>query len=82
MSGNATDPVVLVMKSGWDQHAVTPIAVEDQGNGLWAIWVYDNAFPDVLAEPIEINSIDFIGNRIVWYNWCTKLPRYADAELC
>ena len=26
--------------------------------------------------------IDLIGNRIVWYNWRTKLPRCADAELC
>ena len=55
---SVADQLVKMFKAGelgtlafWHQggrggHAVTPYAVEDQGNGLQAIKVYDNNFPD------------------------------------
>ncbi len=36
-------------------HAVTPFAVEDRGNGIYWIMVYDNNFPGV-ARAIEVNT--------------------------
>lgn len=36
-------------------HAVTPFAVEDTGNNLFRVWVYDNNFPGA-AKYVEIDS--------------------------
>lgn len=36
-------------------HAVTPFAVEDRGNGLYAIMIYDNNYPGI-ARAIEVNT--------------------------
>lgn len=66
MSRGALDPVVLVLKSGDNQHAVTPIAVEDRGGGLWAVWVYDNEYPGILTPPVEINTTNNTWRRGAW----------------
>lgn len=36
-------------------HAVTPFAVEDRGNGIYGIMIYDNNYPGV-ARSIEVNT--------------------------
>jgi hypothetical protein len=66
MSSGAPDPVMLVLKSGDNQHAVTPIAVEDRGNGLWVVWVYDNEYPGTLTSPVEINTTSNTWRRGAW----------------
>lgn len=59
MSNGLADPAILIINrhdmSG--SHAVTPIAIENSGDDLWKIWVYNNTQPDVNVS-IEINSKD------------------------
>ncbi len=38
-------------------HAITPYAVEDQGNGLYHVFVYDNNYPNE-TRIMEINRDD------------------------
>lgn len=40
-----------------DGHAITPVAVTDEGNGITALSVYDNNFPDQVKR-LEINTTD------------------------
>jgi hypothetical protein len=40
---------------GTGGHAVTPLAVEDKGDGQYAILVYDNNYPDIVRA-LEIDS--------------------------
>jgi len=35
----------IYQPDGSDGHAITPFAVEDQGNGIYNVWVYDNNLP-------------------------------------
>jgi|GEM_PF-1396889 len=65
ISGGASDPVVLVLKSGQNQHAVTPIALEDRGNGIWAVWVYDNELPGTISA-VLINTPSNTWSRGAW----------------
>jgi len=40
-----------------DGHAITPLAVEDKGNGKYAILVYDNNYPSVTrAVDVDVNK--------------------------
>ncbi len=40
-----------------DGHAITPVAVADEGNGVTTLSVYDNNFPDQVKR-LEINTAD------------------------
>jgi hypothetical protein len=52
----AGDPPTLGMyEPSVGGHAVTPFAVEDAGNSLFRVWVYDNNFPGA-AKYVEIDS--------------------------
>lgn len=54
-SGGQQFAVGFYKRDGSGGHAVTPYAVEDRGNGLYSIMVYDNNFPGV-ARAIEVNT--------------------------
>lgn len=47
--------LVLFKRDGSGGHAITPYAVEDQGNGKYVILVYDNNFPGV-TRPFYVNT--------------------------
>jgi hypothetical protein len=48
-------------------HAVTPYAVEDKGDGQYAVLIYDNNYPGITR------AIQFDSNRNTWtYNAATK----------
>ena len=54
-------------------HAVTPYAVEDKGDGQYAVLVYDNNYPGITR------AIEFDTNENTWsYNAATK-PGVAEA---
>jgi hypothetical protein len=54
-------------------HAITPYAVEDKGDGKYAVLVYDNNYPGITR------AVDFDTNANTWsYNASTK-PGLAEA---
>ena len=54
-------------------HAVTPISVEDKGNGQYAVLIYDNNYPGITR------AIQFDTKKNTWqYNAATK-PGVAEA---
>jgi hypothetical protein len=54
-------------------HAITPYAVEDKGDGKFAVLVYDNNYPGITR------AVDFDTNENTWsYNAATK-PGIAEA---
>ncbi len=56
---NATDTwtVGVSRENGSGDHAVTPFAVQDKGNGIYEISVYDNNYPDE-TKVINVDSND------------------------
>jgi hypothetical protein len=56
------EPLVLgVYKRGLkDGHAITPLAIEDRGDGKFAVLVYDNNFPNAIRE------VDIDQNANTW----------------
>lgn len=49
--------VGVSMEDGSGDHAVTPFAVQDRGNGIYEISVYDNNYPDE-TKVINVDSND------------------------
>jgi hypothetical protein len=59
ISGSAPDPMALAMwQAGQGGHAVTPYAIQDQGNGILWVKVYDNNHPDDANRYVVINTND------------------------
>ena len=51
------DPTTLfVRQAGQGGHAITPYAIEDRGNGVYWVRVYDNNHPDDANRHVEINT--------------------------
>ena len=51
----AGEPVALAIRQkGVGGHAIAPYAVEERGNGLYYVWVYDNNWPGE-ARYIQVN---------------------------
>jgi hypothetical protein len=49
--------VAIFKRDGTAGHAITPFAVEDRGDGLYAILVYDNNFPGIMrAIQVDTNE--------------------------
>jgi len=71
MVNGAPDPVLLVMHQGDGGHAITPYSIEDRGNGVHWVWVYDNNYPDDDSRYVEISTSDDtwsydVDNHSVW----------------
>ena len=73
MSNGAPDPTTLTLtKAGAGGHAITPYAIEDYGNGLFHVKVYDNNWPGdgnryvVFNTNLETWSYDLGGRLGVW----------------
>jgi hypothetical protein len=54
-SQNELYTIAIFKRDGSGGHAITPFAVEDRGNGKFAILVYDNNFPGVIRA-IKVNA--------------------------
>lgn len=50
--------IAIWKRNGKGGHAVTPFAVEDRGNGIFAILVYDNNHPNIAREMIIDTNAD------------------------
>ncbi|HWQ20381.1 MAG TPA: hypothetical protein VN455_11430 [Methanotrichaceae archaeon] len=56
-NANETWTMAVRKEDGSDGHAVTPFAVEEKGDGIYDILVYDNNFPGQ-TRVVEVNSND------------------------
>jgi hypothetical protein len=57
MSGSMPDPTTLfVRQAGQGGHAITPYAIQERGNAVHWIWVYDNNHPDDANRRMTINT--------------------------
>jgi hypothetical protein len=54
-SQNELYTLAIFKRDGSGGHAITPFAIEDKGNGKFAILVYDNNFPGVIRA-IKVNA--------------------------
>ncbi|MCW2997025.1 MAG: hypothetical protein JWN65_574 [Solirubrobacterales bacterium] len=59
-SGDEAHTIGIYQADGGGGHAITPFAVEDRGDGLKKILVYDNNFPGI------IRAIDVDTNKNTW----------------
>jgi len=74
MSDGATDPTTLLVYNAdrTSGHTVTPYAIEDRGDGVYWVRVYDNNDPDNTNRYVEINttndtwSSNLIGSVGTW----------------
>ena len=56
-SGNQDDNILLISRlAGEIGHAVTPYAIENIGNGIYLIKVYDNNYPNNSDQHITVNT--------------------------
>jgi hypothetical protein len=69
------EPMVLgVYKRGFKGgHAITPLAIEDRGEGKFAVLVYDNNFPNTIRE------VDIDQNANTWNYVASTNPSEAAA---
>lgn len=79
MQDGADDPVNLGFyggepdEHGWlAGHSITPYAVEDEGNGIYHIMVYDNNWPDKDDAYMEIDTV----NETWSYDLSAQNPDY------
>jgi hypothetical protein len=70
------EPMVLgVYKRGMTGgHAITPLAIEDRGDGKFAVLVYDNNFPNTIRE------VDIDQNANTWNYVASTNPSEAAAQ--
>lgn len=72
MSDGATDPTTLIVYNTAHTagHSITPYAIEDRGNGVYWVWVYDNNHPDDTNRRVVINTTnDTWSYNLVWTTW-------------
>lgn len=83
-------PVIVVMNSGTTGHAVTPYAVEDMGDGIWRILIYDNERPNE-SKYIEVNTnnqtwhypeYNWGGNALTWSLYTIPLSEFDEPQTC
>jgi hypothetical protein len=56
-SGDEHYTLLIFKRDGTGGHAITPYAVEDKGDGTYAILVYDNNFPGITrAVAVDLNK--------------------------
>jgi hypothetical protein len=71
MLSGAPDPTTLfVRQAGQGGHALTPYAIEDRGNGVYWVRVYDNNHPDDANRYVVINTTnDTWSYDLGWTTW-------------
>jgi hypothetical protein len=94
MQNGAPDPTTLfVRQAGQGGHAITPFAVEDRGNGVSWVRVYDNNHPDDLNRYVVINATDqtwsynlgsttWTGNASTQSLGIVPISKYAEQPVC
>jgi len=56
-------------------HAITPYAVEDMGNGIYEVHVYDNNWPGDTSRRLQINAV-----KNTWSYYAAINPGYPQAQ--
>ena len=56
-------------------HAITPYAVEDMGNGIYEVHVYDNNWPDDPSRRLQIDT-----RRNTWSYYAAVNPGFPQAQ--
>ena len=72
MSGGAPDPTTLIVYNtgGTSGHSITPYAIEDQGDGVYWVRVYDNNHPNDANRYVVINTTnDTWSYNLGWTTW-------------
>ena len=92
MSGSAPDPVTLIIynAAGNSGHSVLPYAIEDAGNGIYRVRVYDNNHPNDANRHVTINttnntwSYDLGGGLGTWDGFIgvIALSTYGQQPVC
>lgn len=78
-----SDPLTLAIFDANRGHAITPYAVQDRGNGIFWISVYDNNWPGDTSRHVEINtakntwSYEF-NKGDIWDDWMSVVPVTAN----
>ena len=78
MSGSAPDPTTLIVynTARTSGHSITPYAIEDAGNGVYRVRVYDNNYPNDSARFVTINT----SNNTWSYNLGGGLGTWSGTE--
>ncbi len=58
LSSDVKDPYVLHIYGPGGGHALVPYSLENKGNGIWWIWVYDPNYPNDASHFVIINMND------------------------
>jgi len=74
-----TDPetwtLTIFRRDGTGGHAITPYAVEDMGNGIYQVHVYDNNWPGDTGRRVTIDTVND-----TWRYYAATRPGLAAAE--
>lgn len=74
-----TDPetwtLTIFRRDGKGGHAITPYAVEDMGNGIFQVHVYDNNWPADAGRRLTIDTVND-----TWHYYAATRPGLAAAE--
>jgi hypothetical protein len=94
MSGNASNPTTLfVRQAGQGGHAITPYAIEDKGDDIYWVKVYDNNHPNDDNRYVVINTANdtwsydmggttWSGNTNTDSLGIVPISLYADQPVC
>jgi hypothetical protein len=94
MSNSAPDPTTLFMRlAGQGGHTITPYAIEDKGDGVYWVWVYDNNHPNDASRYVVITTTtESWSYNLGWTTWSgdarTKtlgivpISKYAEQPVC
>jgi VCBS repeat-containing protein len=94
MSGSASDPTTLfVRQAGQGGHAITPYAIEDKGNDVYWVKVYDNNHRNDANRHVAITTTTNTWSYdLGWATWSgdantnslgiVPISRYAEQPVC
>jgi VCBS repeat-containing protein len=94
MSGTAPDPTTLfVRQAGQGGHAITPYAIENKGNDVYWVKVYDNNHPDDANRHVVITTTTNTWSYdLGWTTWSgdtntdslgiVPISKYAEQPVC
>jgi len=95
MSDGASDPTTLLVynTARTAGHSIMPYAIEDRGDGVYWVWVYDNNHPDDNNRHVEISTTNDTWNyNLGWTTWngdanthtlgIVPISKYAQQPVC
>lgn len=94
MSGDAVDPTTLfVRQAGQGGHAITPYAIENKGDNVYWVKVYDNNHPNDANRHVVINTTSNSWSyNLGWTTWSgdsnthslgiVPISKYGEQPVC